>query len=210
MYLQRNVCTSSQARAFRAKNSINSYLSRRHSGTVLTTKDVNLFAFIKRRGRVAFQRMRHESDPFDTLKRFMLAHQFNCTRTIATLWIAVKLIMDTTVITIITGRRYSSFDSSIIIFWFFLAFFYVLRTTSEDSEIFIQALMQKKSFNLFSSFEEIELANLILQEKVICCLCLMIDYFVSIIINISVKRGIFHLKIAWSIYYILQYLTRIL
>lgn len=36
------------ARAFRAKNSINSYLSRRHSGTVLTTKDVNLFAFIKR------------------------------------------------------------------------------------------------------------------------------------------------------------------
>lgn len=102
-YLQRNVCTSSEARAFRAKNSINSYLSRRHSGTVLTTKDVNLFAFIKRRGRVAFQRMRHESDPFDTLKRFMLAHQLNCTRTIATLWIAVKLIMDTTVITIITG-----------------------------------------------------------------------------------------------------------
>lgn len=102
-YLQRNVCTSSQARAFRAKNSINSYLSRRHSGTVLTTKDVNLFAFIKRRGRVAFQRMRHESDPFDTLKRFMLAHQLNCTRTIATLWIAVKLIMDTTVITIITA-----------------------------------------------------------------------------------------------------------
>lgn len=70
--------------------------------------------------------------------------------------------------------------------------------------------MQKKLFNLFSSFEEIELANLILQEKVICCLCLMIDYVVSIIINISVKRGIFHLKIAWSIYYILQYLTRIL
>lgn len=36
------------ARAFRVKNSINSYLSRRHSGTVLTTNDVNLFAFIKR------------------------------------------------------------------------------------------------------------------------------------------------------------------
>lgn len=51
---------SSEARASRAKNSVNSYLSRRHSGTVLTTKDVNLFAFIKRRGRVAFQRMRHE------------------------------------------------------------------------------------------------------------------------------------------------------
>lgn len=37
---------SSEARASRAKNSVNSYLSRRHSGTVLTTKDVNLFAFI--------------------------------------------------------------------------------------------------------------------------------------------------------------------
>lgn len=65
---------SSEARASRAKNSVNSYLSRRHSGTVLTTKDVNLFAFIKRRGRVAFQRMRHERATLSTRWNDLCSH----------------------------------------------------------------------------------------------------------------------------------------